>query len=99
MFWVGIRPVFVTLAVLGILSLGSMSTQASEDGAQEQEEAQRVVLTLGREDDKKRLFHPDLLVFEAGKHYTLVIQNPSSEVHEFDAPGLVAAAWSSRVKS
>lgn len=93
---IGIKATFVTLAVLVSLALEPMPAQATEDGAQAK--AQRVVLTLGREGDKKRLFHPDRIVLEAGKRYTLVINNPSMEVHEFDAPGLVAAAWSSSVK-
>ncbi len=96
MIWVGTRAAFAMLAVLGILSLEAMPVQASQDGAQEK--ALRVLLTLGREGDKKRLFHLGRLVLEAGKYYTLVIHNPSMEVHEFDAPGLMSAAWSSSVK-
>lgn len=38
------------------------------------------------------------MTFEAGKRYTLVIQNPSLDTHEFDSPGLVSASWSSDVK-
>jgi len=62
---IGIKVTFVSFAVGVSLALESMPSQATEDGAQAK--AQRVVLTLGREDDKKRLFHPDRLVFEAGK--------------------------------
>mgnify|MGYP003959037595 FL=1 len=54
-------------------------------------------MSLGSEDNHKRLFHPDGLIFEKGKRYTLVIENPSNETHEFDSPGLVAAARSSQV--
>ncbi len=62
------------------------------------QKAERVMLTLGKDGDKKKLFHPDRLELEAGKRYTLVINNPSVEVHEFDSPGLVGAVWSSGVK-
>jgi uncharacterized cupredoxin-like copper-binding protein len=93
---VGFKMTFVLFAALVSLALEPMPSQATEDGAQEI--AQRVVLTLGREGDRKRLFHPDRLTFEAGKRYTLVIDNPSLEVHEFDAPSFMAAVGSSRVK-
>ena len=61
------------------------------------QEAITVRLTLGSETSKKRIFNPEQIVLETGKRYKLVIDNPSSEIHEFDAPDLVAAVESSHV--
>ncbi len=92
----GVRVAFVALAVFGYMTLGLIPAQASGD--EKDGLTQRVVLTLGSEDNKKRLFHPERLILKARERYTLVIENPSFEVHEFDSPGLVEAAWSSSVK-
>jgi uncharacterized cupredoxin-like copper-binding protein len=88
--------VSVVSAMVMVLSFAASTAPASENGTTAK--PHRLLLSLGQEDERKRLFHPDRLVLVAGKRYTLVIQNPSLEVHEFDAPGLVAAAWSSHVK-
>lgn len=93
---IDIGMAFVTLAISAGLALGPVAVQAAEDDAEAK--GRRVVLHLGSESDKKLLFHPDRIVLEAGARYTLVIVNPSLEVHEFDAPDLVAAVWSSGVK-
>ncbi len=82
-------------AVIAVCGFTGTSFAAGDLAGQK---AERVLLTLGKDGDKKKLFHPDRLNLKAGKRYTLVIHNPSAEVHEFDSPGLVGAVWSSGVK-
>ncbi len=84
------------LAVMMAPQFKISAALAAEDGGKAK--PQKIFLSLGREGDRKRLFHPDRLSLSVGKPYTLVIENPSLDVHEFDAPGLVSAAWSSDVK-
>lgn len=78
------------------MSSGAAAAKAVEENTAIK--SQRVVLFLGSESNQKRLFYPDGLIFEKGKSYTLVIENPSNEIHEFDAPGLAATSKSSQVK-
>ncbi|MCP5086289.1 MAG: hypothetical protein GY952_05745 [Rhodobacteraceae bacterium] len=86
---------FLSLAMSAIVALGLSSASVFADGTAS--ESRRVSLVLGSEEGSNRMFHPDHLEFEAGKRYTLVIENPGLESHEFDSPGLVGASWSSGV--
>ncbi|MCP5071729.1 MAG: hypothetical protein GY947_00330 [Rhodobacteraceae bacterium] len=86
---------FAALAMLAIVAFGVSSAPVVAEGTAPA--PSRVLLELGSEKGSNRLFHPDHLEFEVGKRYTLVIENPSLETHEFDSPGLVEAAWSSGV--
>lgn len=92
-----IRNSFIGFVLTLGLSIG-VSAYSHASGVESGAESERIVLSLGSEDNHKRLFHPDGLIFEAGKRYTLVIENPSNELHEFDSPGLAGASWSSQVK-
>ncbi len=83
-------------AMLMLSGAAAATSLASE--SKESAKTQKLTLSLGQDGDKRRLFHPDHFVLTVGKRYTLVIENPSLEIHEFDAPGLVATAWSSDVK-
>ncbi len=91
----GIAVAAATAVVVTAFGFAGTGLAAGDPAGQK---AERVVLTLGKGGDKKKLFHPDRINLEAGRRYTLVIQNPSAEVHEFDSPGLVSAVWSSGVK-
>ncbi len=93
---------FATCAVVagfaaGIFAGGIFQAALAADG-QAGEKIITVRLALGKDGDRKRLFHPQSLTFQRGKRYRLVIHNPILEVHEFDSPGLVEAVWSSHVK-
>ena len=89
---------FLCMVSAMFIALNSMAPMglASESG--KIAKPQRLILSLGREGDRKQLFYPDYFALTAGKPYTLIIQNPSLDIHEFDAPGLVASSWSSDVK-
>ncbi len=91
-----IKTHLAPLALSAALSLGLLVCPVSAD---ETDHASiRVDLVLGSQNDRKRLFHPDRLELKVGQRYTLVVSNPSMEIHEFHSPGLVEASWSSEVK-
>jgi uncharacterized cupredoxin-like copper-binding protein len=94
----GVCVAFLSLALALMMApqFKILAAVAAEVGGKTK--PQRIILSLGREGDRKRLFHPSLISLAVGRPYTLVIENPSLEVHEFDAPDLVSAARSSDVK-
>ncbi|MDP6927813.1 MAG: hypothetical protein QGG84_12090, partial [Rhodospirillales bacterium] len=85
-------------ATLISLMAGLSAPTILADSRAVNQEAITVRLSLGSDINKKRVFIPDKLILETGKRYKLVIDNPSSEVHELDAPDLVAAVESFHVK-
>jgi len=56
-----------------------------------------VLLTLGSADDKM-VFTPQHLVFETGKLYKLLLNNPSPQKHELDASPLADAVYTRKVE-
>ena len=93
-----VRIFSVGTATLISLMAGLSAPTILADSRAVNQEAITVRLSLGSDINKKRVFIPDQLILETGKRYKLVIDNPSSEVHELDAPDLVAAVESFHVK-
>jgi len=77
--------------------IGFVGIPANAENSSTDQKTTTVRLSLGSESNKHRLFNPDIIVLEKGTRYKLVIDNPSFEVHEFDAPELLKAIKSSHV--
>lgn len=80
------------------LMLGVSGIPAQADSDNFRQSAETVRLSLGSDTHNKRIFSPSQILLQRGKSYRLVIDNPSMEVHEFDAPDLIAAVKSSHIK-
>lgn len=56
-----------------------------------------VAVQLGDADGGMR-FHPDVLEFETGRLYRLVLHNPSGMSHYFSSPGFARAVYTRKVQ-
>ncbi|MEG5163911.1 plastocyanin/azurin family copper-binding protein [Microcoleus sp. AT3-A2] len=57
-----------------------------------------ITVSLGNEAGELKFF-PNLLEFESGKRYKLVLKNPSSQKHYFTAKNFADASWTQKVEA
>ena len=85
------RKSIITAVTATVLATGALIPAVVS--AQEIEPI-RVTMELGSASDNLHRFHPDHTTFKSGTLYTLVVTNPTSNVHEIDSEGLVGAVLS-----
>ncbi len=88
--------------ILGvILCLGTIlmpAAIASAAGDLSRQPVTEITVSLGNEAGELKFF-PDLLEFESGKRYKLVLKNPSSQKHYFTAKNFADASWTQKVEA
>ncbi|MEZ2225195.1 MULTISPECIES: plastocyanin/azurin family copper-binding protein [unclassified Microcoleus] len=57
-----------------------------------------ISVSLGSETGELKFF-PNLLEFDSGKRYKLVLKNPSSQKHYFTAKNFADASWTQKVEA
>lgn len=77
--------------------IGSWSLPADAGGDLARQSPVEVTVWLGDADDAMR-FHPDVMEFESGRLYRLVLHNPSSMSHYFSSPGFARAIYTRKVQ-
>lgn len=60
--------------------------------------ATEITISLGSVTDELKFF-PNLLEFESGKRYKLVLKNPSPEKHYFTSKDFADASWTQKVEA
>ncbi|MEG4217149.1 plastocyanin/azurin family copper-binding protein [Microcoleus sp. Pol14C6] len=89
----------VILGVILCLSTILMPTAiASAAGDLSRQPLTEITVSLGNEAGELKFF-PNLLEFESGKRYKLVLKNPSSQKHYFTAKDFADASWSQKVEA
>lgn len=89
----------VILGVILCLSTVLMSaTIASAAGDLSRQPVTEITVSLGNEAGELKFF-PNLLEFESGKRYKLVLKNPSSQKHYFTAKNFADASWTQKVEA
>lgn len=84
--------------ILGAALLATMAVQpAAAAGDLSHQNPTTVKVQLGTKDNRLA-FQPNLLTFETGKLYKLVLTNPSSSKHYFTSEGFAAAIWTRKVQ-
>jgi hypothetical protein len=87
--------------ILGlILCLGTIlmpAAIASAAGDLSRQPVTEITVSLGNEAGELKFF-PNLLEFESGKRYKLVLKNPSSQKHYFTAKNFADASWTQNVR-
>ncbi len=78
---------FCALFPLPLLAAGDLTDQQPIE----------VTVQLGNAKDNLR-FYPDVLQFETGKLYKLIIQNPSKQKHYFSSEGLARSVFTRKVQ-
>jgi uncharacterized cupredoxin-like copper-binding protein len=87
-----------TQRILGAVLLATMAVQpAAAAGDLSRQNPTTVKVQLGTKDNRLA-FQPNLLTFETGKLYKLVLTNPSSSKHYFTSEGFAAAIWTRKVQ-
>lgn len=81
-----------------ILWIGGLGTIAQAAPAPSQQPAMEVQVHLGNAAGELK-FVPDRLMFEAGKRYKLVLDNPSNQKHYFTAKDFADVIWSQKVEA
>jgi uncharacterized cupredoxin-like copper-binding protein len=88
--------------ILGlILCLGTIlmpAAIASAAGDLSRQPVTEITVSLGNEAGELKFF-PNLLEFESGKRYKLVLKNPSSQKHYFTAKNFADASWTQKVEA
>jgi len=88
--------------VLGlIICLGTIlmpAAIASAAGDLSRQPVTEITVSLGNEAGELKFF-PNLLEFESGKRYKLVLKNPSSQKHYFTAKNFADASWTQKVEA
>ncbi|MEG4859897.1 biphenyl 2,3-dioxygenase [Microcoleus sp. K1-B6] len=89
----------VTLGLILCLSTILMpATMASAAGDLSRQPVTEITISLGNEAGELKFF-PNLLEFESGKRYKLVLKNPSSQKHYFTAKNFADASWTQKVEA
>jgi uncharacterized cupredoxin-like copper-binding protein len=87
--------------ILGlILCLGAISIPATIANASDlsRQPVTEITVSLGSGTGELKFF-PNLLEFESGKRYKLVLKNPSSQKHYFTAKNFADASWTQKVEA
>ncbi|WP_445242459.1 biphenyl 2,3-dioxygenase [Microcoleus vaginatus] len=88
--------------ILGlILCLGTILMPAAIASAADylsRQPVTEITVSLGDEAGELKFF-PNLLEFESGKRYKLVLKNPSSQKHYFTAKNFADASWTQTVEA
>lgn len=71
---------------------------ASAAGDLSRQPVTEITVNLGNEAGELKFF-PNLLEFESGKRYKLVLKNPSSQKHYFTAKNFADASWTQKVEA
>ncbi|MEG4396197.1 plastocyanin/azurin family copper-binding protein [Microcoleus sp. BROC3] len=71
---------------------------ASAGGDLSRQPVTEITVSLGNEAGELKFF-PNLLEFESGKRYKLVLTNPSSQKHYFTAKNFADASWTQKVEA
>jgi uncharacterized cupredoxin-like copper-binding protein len=71
---------------------------ASAAGDLSRQPVTEITVSLGNEAGELKFF-PNLLEFESGKRYKLVLKNPSSQKHYFTAKNFADASWTQKVEA
>ena len=83
-----------------ILCFGTilMPTTIANAGDLSRQPVTEITVSLGNEAGELKFF-PNLLEFESGKRYKLVLKNPSSQKHYFTAKNFADASWTQKVEA
>jgi uncharacterized cupredoxin-like copper-binding protein len=90
-----IKLILGLILCLGIISIPATIANASDLSRQPVTE---ITVSLGSEAGELKFF-PNLLEFESGKRYKLVLKNPSQQKHYFTAKNFADASWTQKVEA
>lgn len=91
------RSILAVLLVVGSW-FGWHSIALAYASPANQHMTQEVQVHLGTAADELK-FVPDRLTFEAGKHYKLILDNPSPQKHYFTAKDFADGIWTQKVEA
>ncbi|WP_333359770.1 plastocyanin/azurin family copper-binding protein [Microcoleus sp. herbarium14] len=88
----------VILGLIFCLGTILMPTTIANAGDFSRQPLTEITVSLGNEAGELKFF-PNLLEFESGKRYKLVLKNPSSHKHYFTSKNFADANWTQKVEA
>ncbi|MBD1812389.1 biphenyl 2,3-dioxygenase [Microcoleus sp. FACHB-DQ6] len=82
--------------ILCLSTILILAAIASAAGDLSRQPVTAITVSLGNEAGEVKFF-PNLLEFESGNRYKLVLKNPSSQKHYFTAKNFADASWTQKV--
>ncbi len=92
-----LATILVGLGMVGSICLG-MGDEALAAVAPSQQSIETLTVHLGNKSGAL-VFEPDHLIFEAGKRYKLLLDNPSPTKHYFTAKDFADVIWTQKVEA